>query len=1269
MMRFNKLTSTFLILLLFTFTNFIVGKEITENIPKDELLTVPGQFIVKFKAPGGNGNQVAFSKISSVAARYNITSSKQVFSRAKNAKLKKQLNLRNIYLFETNKGSNIKQIVNELSRDPAVEYAEPVYLSKLEAIPNDPLYGDQHALPQISAPDAWDIQFSATDVIIGVIDSGVDWDHEDLADNIWSNSDEIPNNGIDDDSNGYVDDVRGWDFVRGVSGDGGQNAHPNEDGETEDNDPMDFDGHGTHVSGIAGAVTNNNIGVASAAAGATIMPLRCGYHANDGIGYVPSIFAAEAYIYAADNGAHITNQSSGNSGQAILDAAYYAFSNGVLILESAGNGDAITPSALGHQDWVISVGAVNQNDQKTYYSSYGEYVEVSAPGGELFVGNDTWGHLSTIVEPSNLYGGAKYTKFQGTSMAAPLVASAAALIKSNNPTLDVIELFSTIVETADNIDAQNPDYIDLLGSGRINLHRALTETVTPEPQFNVVSTDINDASGNGDGILNAGEQVELKLTLRNNWADASNVSAQLSSTETWPVSVVSDFVNVGNVSGIINASEAQVEIPFTVSAGADAIPIPQQFQLTINADGYSQTIDYQIAVSPHVLFVADFQEGDNKYFDYSSIYFEAFRNSRISYDFVHHLDVEITSELLNKYSIVVWACEWHFPSLDSLDRVVLSDYLDNGGALFLSGQDIGWDLAENEDNLNLDFLNNYLKVNFLADDVGVSQIFGVEDEPITEDMEIDFFQPRRDGDQQFPDAFEPIDGAVSILNYSDGRSGAIKYAGNYNLVYFGFGGFEAVSDQVIRNTLMKNVIDWLSGIEYGLDELKDTEEISADYTVNLAATSFNSTISNAQLYWDIDGELPFNNIEMSDDGEGFFRADIPAQNTAAVIEYFAYIETANGRYILTPQYSFRVGPDSVPPEIQLLSKPITNSINIFGTPQRAFLLTMGDNIGVDESSATVHYTVNDVTPFQSVALNYAPDEEIFTGSFSFNSALQVGDKVNYYFSVKDNSSAANETTSEVYEYFIDTLQVIDDYERGLSDWIFEGDWGLSSQRKSGEFSLTDSPEGFYESNQDISATYRLPFDLTPYQHAVINFYLRANLERNKDSLMVEVSTDAGNVWETVWGIAASSVTFKLRTADLTTHTGAGNDNVLIRFRMLTDDSGERDGVWIDDVDIVVSYNVVSVEDINALPVTYELAQNFPNPFNPSTVIRYSLPEKSSIKLHIYNSLGELVTTLVDEVKPAGRYEVKWNAQVASGIYFYKIEAGNFRNVKKMILLK
>ena len=829
--------SIYLFIMVMIITNTSIGSRNPDYLNKNKSTEiVPGKFVVKYKKDNSL-NKSSQSSLSSTITKFNVFKYDQIFKTAKNSVVKEKLNLDNVYVMETSIASDIWNIVKELNNDPKVEYAEPIYLDKMDAVePNDPLYSQQQHLPQVHAPEAWDIQFGNSNVVIGIIDSGVDWDHEDLAGVIWNNIDEIPDNGIDDDNNGYIDDIKGWDFVTGVSGSGATNANPNEDGEVPDNNPMDFDGHGTHVSGIAAGHTNNNIGIASVSSGTRIMPLRCGWHANDGLGYVSSIFAADAYIYAADNGANITNQSSGNLGQLIIDAARYAFMNGVLIVTSAGNGNDITPSALGGQSWVMSVASLNGSDKKASYSSFGKYVTVSAPGGDF--SSDGKGILSTIVYPSSFYGGAKYTEFQGTSMAAPLVASLAGLIKSHEPSISVVDLFTKIQKTSDNIDNINTLYTGMLGSGRINAFRALTEVVTADPNFIIISSEIDDASGNNNGWLDPGEQVTLKLRLRNVWQNAQNVTVGVSTSEIGKITINSGSVSLGSVSGIIDTTNWEQTVSFNISCSAEALPSSIKLNINVTASGYNQTLDYYLSISPRILFIADFEGKDNEILDFSPKYLEAFGNNAISFDFVHHSRTTVDFNLLSKYKIVIWGCEWTFPSLDANDRAALIQFLDNGGSLFLSGQDIAWELTQSTDNQDPSFLNNYLKTTYIADDAGKSKIFGVADDPISGGISFEFNQENRGASEQFPDVIAPLETAVSALNYDNGGSGAIRYAGNYRVVYFGFGGFESISNTQTRDTLMFRIVDFLDGIEIQHTPLKDAENTTGEYNVDIICNCF-----------------------------------------------------------------------------------------------------------------------------------------------------------------------------------------------------------------------------------------------------------------------------------------------------------------------------------------------------------------------------------------------------------------------------------------------
>jgi len=873
---------------------------------------VSGKFVVKFK-PSGLSNKANQSAVSRITGNYAVQNLKQVFSEARNIEVKEKLNLDNVYIMETAKSSDIWQIVKDLQNDPAVEYAEPVYLNQMDAIPNDSLYSLQHFLPQVSAPEAWDIGYGSSDVIIGVIDTGVDWDHEDLVDVIWSNEDEVLD-GTDTDGNGYVDDIRGWDFVTGVSGDEPGNSSPIEDGEDPDNNPMDVNGHGTHVAGLSAANTNNLVGVSSVSSGPRVMPLRIGYLTNDGNGSGFSSWMADAYIYAADNGADITNLSFTNGGELIRDAALYAMNQGVLIVTSGGNTDhEPSSSILPVQSWVLSVAALNPDDIITYYSGAGEYITVSAPGGEIYIGNDSNGLLSTVPYPSDLYGGEHYVRFQGTSMAAPVVASVAGLVKSHEPEINVVDLFTRVVGTTDDVDGLNPGFEGLLGSGRVNAYRALTEEVSAEPEFKIVKSEIlEDEGANGNGKLDPGEDVTLRLTLRN-WQEASGITATLSTDSEWPITINSGVASPDDVPIL-----SEVEIDFQLSCAADALPRVVDLNLNVSGMGFNEDISSQVTISPQVLFIADFDGGTGDYLDFADVFIEALNANNISFDFIHHADAVISSDMLNNYLTVVWGCEWSFPSLDETDRTALEEFLGSGGSLFLSGQDIGWELNESDDNTDVDFFQDYLKSTYLADNAATTQISGIEDDPISHGLELSFYQKRRATTQQFPDIIEPRETAESTLNYDAGlSSGGIRYAGDYRLVYFGFAGFDAIDDQDDREIIMKRVVDYLDGIDIAHTPLIDTESTEGDYSFEVTTTADDSIISKVDLYWSGDGVLPYTKVSMADSGNNKYVAKVSAQESGTTLQYFIYVETESGAYSFTDEYSFDIGPDMKPPTLEL----------------------------------------------------------------------------------------------------------------------------------------------------------------------------------------------------------------------------------------------------------------------------------------------------------------------------------------------------------------
>lgn len=334
-------------------------------------------------------------------------------------------------------------------------------------------------------------------VIVAVIDTGVDYDHEDLAGNIWVNNGEVPDNNIDDDNNGYIDDYYGVDIVSGYgNGD-------------------DTNGHGTHVAGII-AAQNNNLGVVGIAYNVTIMPVKAASHA----GIFLQADIAKAIYYAAENGAEVINMSFGGTACsiAVQDALADAYTNTVLVA-SAGNNGAPNeglvslpnyPAAL---TYVLGVMSVDQYGVESYFTNYdvtafnGVEYELYAPGNSI---------MSTL--PDDQYG-----KLSGTSMAAPVVSAMAAILRSEftdrsmYPTKFIYgQLASTSGYNATCCGGHGVHNLPQI----VDLHAALTEL--PQPELSVQDYALFDDpkysdKNNGDGVIDAGETIALGLTLRNRW--------------------------------------------------------------------------------------------------------------------------------------------------------------------------------------------------------------------------------------------------------------------------------------------------------------------------------------------------------------------------------------------------------------------------------------------------------------------------------------------------------------------------------------------------------------------------------------------------------------------------------------------------------------------------------------------------------------------------------------------------------------------------------
>jgi subtilisin family serine protease len=328
--------------------------------------------------------------------------------------------------------------------------------------PNDPEYDEQWYLDIIKAPQAWDIETGDNDVVVAVLDTGIDLDHPDLMDNIWVNRDEIADNGIDDDDNGFIDDVYGWDFI-----DSDNTPTPDwSDGANED-----AISHGTVISGLIAAIGDNGEGVSGVVWDARIMSVRMLDKAGSG----NSVDARYAIEYAVENGADIINLSfSGNTNDpALRRAVMNAYEDGVVIIAALGNEgvsvnvDPVYPACYrdGDDDWVIGVAASNELDKHSLFSNYGsECADLSAPGEDMYGLH--------YYDPSEGFTLAYDDNWSGTSVASPIVAGAAALLLSKYPSLNPTSIRNILKLSVDPMSLSGK-YRGQFGSGRLNIQQAL----------------------------------------------------------------------------------------------------------------------------------------------------------------------------------------------------------------------------------------------------------------------------------------------------------------------------------------------------------------------------------------------------------------------------------------------------------------------------------------------------------------------------------------------------------------------------------------------------------------------------------------------------------------------------------------------------------------------------------------------------------------------------------------------------------------------------
>ncbi len=538
---------------------------------------VPGEIIVKFKAASSlqtRGNLLISSpdaKLKEINAKYNIQSTervykKEVFSGRVNFRNYKAQSLASdldlTYRIKFPTSQPIEEIVNAYRDNPLVEYAEPNYIVHAHVVPNDPYYASrQWGLQKINAESGWSVTTGTSQTVIAVIDTGVNYDHEDLVGKV----------------------IKGYNFVDNTA------------------DPMDdqYPGHGTACSGVIGALTDNGLGIAGLDWNTKILAVK----ALDSDGSGSHADVAAAIHYSADHGAAVLSMSFGDTqGSSTLRSAVdYAYAQGCLLVASAGNDGVTTPAyPAGYTDKVIAVAATDSNDRRSVWNSsqssnYGTWITVSAPGTDIF----------TLQRSSPWY-----RSLSGTSFSCPFVAGLAGLLLGLHPTWGQSEVTDQIKSTCTNIDALNPGAEGMMGAGRIDVSRALNapfaSITSPADNANITGT-VN-ITGNASGESFDSYKLEIGKGI------TPSVWTQIGATHTTPIvnGLLETWQTVPGPNGLYtlrltvtsnglseSTATVQVNINNPLEVLGKVLAGPNPFS-TLKGETFQ--IQYTLSVDTHVVF-------------------------------------------------------------------------------------------------------------------------------------------------------------------------------------------------------------------------------------------------------------------------------------------------------------------------------------------------------------------------------------------------------------------------------------------------------------------------------------------------------------------------------------------------------------------------------------------------------------------------------------------------------------------------------------------
>ncbi|MBD3217219.1 MAG: S8 family serine peptidase [candidate division Zixibacteria bacterium] len=1160
--------------------------------------------------------------------------------------------LKNILIVEAPAEGNIEQIIKSYRDLPEVVYAHSDYKMELHTLPNDPLFdvqwpllnaGQEHyhivrnsgyfndelimtagqAGADINAQPVFENPPENTySVIVAVIDTGVDTEHPELVGKIWTNPNEIAGNSIDDDHNGFVDDISGWDFTgEGTIG-----------GPLPDNDPMDWFGHGTHCAGIIAATANNGIGIAGAADNCVIMPLKI-------FPLMLSSFAAEAIVYAADNGADVINMSFGYPWhiEVLEDALAYANSRGVVLCASAGNDGGSYLNFPAGSPYTMAVSASNSSNKMAAFSTYGDHISVCAPGEAV---------LSLRANESDIYAeygepdvhiiSEDYYIASGTSMSGPHVAAVSAWVRAVSPGLvpgqvqSIIENTSTdILSPLENGPAM-PGWDKYTGFGCVNLSEAVQAApircarIESPANHQLISGTIQI-----HGVCNADDVSEFILEYGK--GDKPESWTEFASGNTAPESRNLGELNTIGLNGIYSirakigeSNIAQVSVVIANSCLAE-----------ISKPLEHDTVHSQISIEGSAI-CPDFDH-------YQLLYASAKTPSEW-----HPINSSTRSVEDGRLG------QWHTSLLDDGDYILkLSLYTSDREIEEVSipititspfsGED-GWRVALPYDicsNVNYADLNGDGTNEILVGSNNGLYIFNPDGSYYSDDLPW-----LEDCDCRTAIAVGNIDhhsreDFATIVECPSATGSAYLYLRN------------SATGQHIFPLNQDLDVEAYESVDAEVFPYAALRDIDADGLDEIIVS-----ISRSSRIYDFDPDAE-NIYQISGINDIYLGADL---NSDGFDEFYA--ATGNMVYeirlpaTVISQFNLNVEDKSTAFKVKSLS-----AVDIDNDHRQELIV-----FGFYDNSLEDHWV-------------YAFDEDL-----QLKEGWPHNTGINSYL-VPPNPVFFNLDRDDDWEYYIATFELSQGQVYG---WNTEG-LPQGALNTSPVWAWTENPsilsppviadmdgDSFFDlisgAKRDVYHTYKVeriaawdkegkPLDEWPMVTSneydpYLNFGMHIPTigDIDKDGFIDMVVTSPSN-----------EVMFM--NFDGVPYTDSSAPVPMWRYNKKLNN--------VCDYNVRISINVEDIEhDLSGIiPENFELHQNYPNPFNPSTRIAFALPQGSQVTFRVLNILGQTIEEKNLGYLEAGYHAILWNAekgnntQLPSGIYFYQIRTEDAVQSKKMLLLK